>query len=270
MQHLFMKNTPRIIISKKYIFCFALSIPSFIGFFIFWVLPFIENFIYMVADGSFAENVQYLCTNKYFLLAIKNTVIFTGIAALSAVCISFIMAILTLKAASNISFIRNALFLSVILPSAVIVIIWQLLFWDTAPFNTLFLVYLWKYSGLYYVLILTALASIDQNILDAAVIDGANYKNLVVHIMIPSIVPTLFFTYILSISDSLKIFRESYLLYGAYPDKEVYMLQNFINNHFDKLNYNYISTVSILLLLIVYIIIAVFGVIEKKWSDQIW
>ena len=49
----------------------------------------------------FAENVQYLCTNKYFLLAIKNTVIFTGIAAPSTVCISFVMAILTLKAASN-------------------------------------------------------------------------------------------------------------------------------------------------------------------------
>ena len=41
---------------------------------------------------------------------------------------------------------------------------------------------------------------------------------------------------ILTIVNSLKIFRESYLLYGYYPDEDVYMLQNYLNNHFAKLS----------------------------------
>lgn len=42
-----------------------------------------------------------------------------------------------------------------------------------------------------------------------------------------------------------KLYRESFLLYGTYPDESVYMLQNYLNNHFDKLNYQYISAASV-------------------------
>lgn len=249
--------------------CLFMLLSSIIGFLIFWIYPFIKNFYYMFADGNFFKNIEYLFNNRYFLLAIKNTFLFTGFSTPIAVIISLIFAMLTLKVSKKNAFIRNAFFLPVIMPSAVLVAVWQILFPTITPFKSLLLIYLWKYSGLYYIIVLTALASLDQNIIDAAMIDGASYMKRVIHIMIPSIIPTLFFIFILSISDSLKIFRESYLLYGTYPDEEVYMLQNFLNNHFNKLNYNYISTASILLV-VMYVFVAILGMLERRWSEKIW
>ena len=49
------------------------------------------------------------------------------------------------------------------------------------------------------------------------------------------------------------MFRESYLLYGYYPPDEVYMMQNFFFNNFQRLNYQRLSagaTVTVVLLLI--------------------
>ena len=80
----------------------------------------------------------------------------------------------------------------------------------------------------------------------------------------------LFFALILTIVNSLKIFRESYLLYGYYPDESVYMLQNYLNNHFAKLNYQNIGTAAVLFAVVVYSIVAVLFALEKKWSDSIW
>ncbi len=48
------------------------------------------------------------------------------------------------------------------------------------------------------------------------------------------------------------------------------MLQNFLNNHFAKLNYQYISTAAIFFAVIVYTVVAVVFVAEKKWSESIW
>ena len=75
---------------------------------------------------------------------------------------------------------------------------------------------------------------------------------------------------ILTIVNSLKIFRESYLLYGYYPDESVYMLQNYLNNHFAKLNYQNIGAAAVLFAVVVYSIVAVLFALEKKWSDSIW
>ena len=45
---------------------------------------------------------------------------------------------------------------------------------------------------------------------------------------------------------------------------------NFLNNHFAKLNYQYISTAAIFFAVIVYTVVAVVFVAEKKWSESIW
>ena len=79
-----------------------------------------------------------------------------------------------------------------------------------------------------------------------------------------------FFTLILTVVNSLKIFRESYLLYGYYPDEGVYMLQNYLNNHFAKLNYQNIGAAAVLFAVVVYSIVAILFALEKKWSDSIW
>ena len=132
------------------------------------------------------------------------------------------------------------------------------------------MIFLWKYSGLDIMLMMTALGSLDKSILDAAKIDGAGALRRIFKVMIPNILPVLFFTLILSVVNSLKIYRESYLLYGEYPDRSVYMLQNYLNNHFEKLNYQNISTAAIIFAVAIYAVMGILLHAERKRSEEIW
>ena len=42
------------------------------------------------------------------------------------------------------------------------------------------------------------------------------------------------------------MYRESYLLFGDYPHESVYLMQNYMNNNFYAVNYQRLSTASIL------------------------
>lgn len=100
------------------------------------------------------------------------------------------------------------------------------------PFGSLLILYVWKYMGLNIVILLTGIAAIPKDMIDAAEIDGAGNFCQDIYLILPNISPTIFFTVILSVVNSLKIYKESYLLYGKYPSDSVYMMQNYLDNHF--------------------------------------
>ena len=252
-------------------------LPSLAGFLTFFIVPFFYSFTYAFTENAFTkkfvwfDNFTALFRNDFFRLAMKNTGKFTLCAVPLTMVLSILVALLIVRYAAKLPFVKSAFFLPVILPSATIVMLWQAYVSDAVPpFSSLLLIYLWKYGGLNVMLILTALTGMSKDMLDAAKIDGAGLLRTTWHVTLPNIAPTLFFTFILSVVNSLKVFRESFLLYTNYPDESVYMLQNYLNNHFQKLNYQNISTAAIFFAVIVYTVVAVVFVAEKKWSEQIW
>lgn len=258
---------------KRYI---LLLVPSFVGILTFYVIPFIMTVYYAftknVVSGEFVgvDNFINVLTNKYFRLALANTMKFTAVAVPLNIIISLILALLMVYVIPRLPFVKNALFLPYILPSITIVSIWNAYLSNFKPFESLILLYLWKYSGLIIMLMLAALYTIPKEVTDAAMIDGASLFMRIIYVYVPYIMPTILFSVILSMSNAFKIFRESYLLYGSYPDDEVYMLQNYLYNHFEKLNYQNISTAAIYFAFILYAVIAVAFFCEKKWSEKIW
>ncbi len=253
-----------------------LLMPSLAGFVVFFIVPFIYTFYYAFTENAFTgkfvgfDNFINLFRNEYFRLAMKNTLCFTALAIPLTMLISTMIALALAKFAAKLPFVKSAFFLPIILPSAVIVILWNAYFTSVPPFTSLLLIFLWKYGGINVMLIITALSGMNKEMLDAARIDGAGYLRTVFGVIIPNIMPGLFFTLVISIVNSFKIFRESYLLYGDYPDQSIYMLQNYLNNHFTKLNYQNISTAAIIFAVMVYTIVAVIFAAEKKWSESIW
>ena len=251
-------------------------LPSFLGFMTFFIVPFFYSFYYAFIENAFSkkfvwfDNFAALLSNEYFRLAIMNTLKFTLISVPLVMVISIAAAILISRYALKFTVVQSAFFLPVLLPSASFVMFWQAYLNDIQPFGSLVLFYVWKYAGLNIMLILTALCTVPREFIEAADMDGAGKFTKIRKILLPMISPALFFTFVLSIVNSLKIFRESYLLYGAYPDENIYMLQNYLNNHFAKLNYQYISTASIFFALAIYTVVAVLFAIERRASERIW
>ena len=77
------------------------------------------------------------------------------------------------------------------------------------------------------------------------------------------------FVFILSMINSFKIFREVYLLTGNYPFDRLYMLQHFMNNTFNKLDYQKLSAAAVLFAVIMIVIMAILLIIENIFGKDV-
>ncbi len=251
-------------------------LPCLLGTVFFWVVPFFESFSYAWIDNAFTkkfvglQNIKNVISNTYFRLAIKNTLCFTVLSVLLIILLSVVLSLLIARYAMRITFIRSAFFLPVFLPSATVVMLWNAYMAEVPPLGSLLILFLWKYMGLNIVLLLTGIAAIPRDMIEAAEIDGAGNFCQDIFLILPNISPTIFFTVILSIVNSLKIYKESYLLYGNYPDSSVYMMQNYLDNHFLKLNYQNISSAAIVFSVAVYLLVGVVYLMEERWESRLW
>ncbi len=265
-----------------------LSLPAFVGFLVFYIIPFFRSigysFVGSVANQEFVwfANYKEVLANKYFRLALKNTVIFSGVGVMAIMLLSLLLSIALVKLSKRFAFIKSFFVMPYVLPSASVIFFWQM-FFDTGTYTALteleslggffdvlplYVIFLWKNIGINIILITSALTKIDSVIYEAAALDGAHGLKLHAKITLPLISPSLFFVGVLSFVNSLKIFKESYLYYNTnYPPDTAYMIQNYMNNHFYKLNYQNLSTAVVIFTLTMAVVIFDWYKIENKLSE---
>ena len=109
---------------------------------------------------------------------------------------------------------------------------------------------------------------VTPEVYEAAAVDGASGFRLHFNITLPQISPSLFFVVVLTFLNSLKIFKESYLYYNTnYPPDVAYMIQNYMNNHFYKLNYQNLSCAVVILTAVMSLLVYLIYRVEAKTGD---
>jgi ABC-type sugar transport system permease subunit len=76
---------------------------------------------------------------------------------------------------------------------------------------------LWMYSGFNMVYFLAALQAVDQELYDAALVDGANGWQTFLHVTLPGIKPVAVFVMIMSTIGSFQLFELPYIMLGNGP-----------------------------------------------------
>lgn len=254
-------------------------LPSLAGFIVFFLYPMTITIRYTFTsgqDGSFVgfENYISIFNNPTFQLAAKNTLHFMIICVPLVLIFSFLLALMLFKRKK--SFLRTASILPLVVPTAAVVLVFEILFSVGGPVNQLlqhlnispidwlgsdniFIVlvafYLWKNIGYIMILMLSGLTSIPKNILENAQIDGAGYFSTLRFIILPMMKPTFFFALLISIIRSFQTFREAYMIGGEYPPEKIYMLQHFMNNNFENVNYQHLSVAALLVFILIFIFI---------------
>lgn len=273
---------------KNYLIAYLFLFPSLLGIAIFYVVPYIICiFKSLFIGNSFVGIANYteLFRNKTFLLALKNTGIFTAVAIPLLMVISFLLALFLNSFKKISSFFRSSLLIPVVVPVASLICVWQVIFDDYGAVNAvlnyfgidtvrffnsefsmvmIILIYVWKYCGFCVILFTTGLANVPTSLYESARLDGASSFQIIRKITIPMITPTTFFVFLIEVIYSFKIFREVFALFGNYPDENVYFLQNFINNNYYNLNYSRLSSASVILSLFIIAILLLFFIFEKK------
>lgn len=269
-----------------------LATPLVLGFLLFYVFTFLYSVQYSVTESAFSPefvgfaNYREVFSNKYFRLALKNTFEFIVTAVPLLVMLSLLLAMQLHSLGGRLRLLRSIFIIPMLLPSSAVVPVFTSLFvsdgsavrvfleglgMNEAQLTRLpvYLLFLWKNCGFNIILLISALMVIPRDIYEAAELDGARGASMFFRITLPMIAPTLYFVVMLSLVQALRIFKEVYLLYGAYPHTSVYLVQHYMNNHFYKLNYQNLTTGAIIFAAVIYLLIAVFYRYERRMEVKL-
>lgn len=278
------------------IFSSACIVPSLIGVLIFFLIPFGIVIYYsfinnpVTAEYVGLDNYSALLKNVAFKKAVSNTTAFTLISVPLAVILSMWLAALLERKIPGKSVIRTFLLSPLMVPTASVVLVWQVLFHNHGTLNSIIqffggqgidwlkssqgqviiiAMFLWKNLGYNMILFMSALASVPKDILEVAELEGAGKFYQFIHIKLRYLSPTILFVLILSLINSFKIFREVYLLTGDHPYSKLYMLQHFMNNTFNSIDYQKLSAAAILFALVMIVVMAVLMALDNKFGKDV-
>lgn len=232
--------------------CFML--PCLFGTAVFFLLPFCRVVYYSVISDQFRkqfagmENYMETIQNPYFQLAVKNSTLFLVIA----VPILLMLALFVTFGMESCFHGQNrwvvaAFLLPMVIPTAAGAQIFRFLFAENTTILPILCMFLWKNMGICVIFLSAAIQGIDRSVLEAAAMDGAGKIKRFWYMKMPLIMPSVVFSCLLSIVNTFRIFKESYLFYGSgYPPDGSYTLQYFMNNNFLKLDYQTLSSSAVL------------------------
>jgi len=237
----------------------------------------LDNFVRVAGNGAFQQ-------------AAVNTLKFSCAAVPLAVILSLLLAMILDAKIPFRSQMRTFFLSPMMVPVASVILIWQVLFHYNGIVNDMIavfgtekidwlkseharvvviLLFLWKNLGYNMILFMAALAAIPKEILEVAVLESARPFQIFIYIKVRYLSSTILFVTIMSLINSFKVFREVYLLTGNYPYDTIYMLQHFMNNAFNRLDYQKLSAAAIMMSLVMVVIIGILFLTENYFGKDV-
>jgi len=177
------------------------------------------------------ENYFYLFQQPKFFKSIINTFYFASIKVIIDLVLSLFFAVLLNKAIRGVKIFRIAFFSPVVTSTVAVAMIWIWLFDPSlGPLNqilqifglrplkwlydpkwampSLILFSLWKGLGYDILIFLAGLQSIPQELVEAAMVDGANAWHTFRHITLPLLSPVIYYVILIGTINAFKIFEQ--------------------------------------------------------------
>ena len=268
-------------------------LPALAGTFIFIIIPIFCSFLLSFTNWDLLNEITFAGFDNYkavlsepeFLQILINTFVYAISTTFFAVIIPlFIASVLNTKIRGS-EIYKTIYFLPFITPAVVIAIVWSWIFDPNIGLvNTLFKTHLtwlfdtrlampvlifvsvWKLIGYNVVLFLTGFSTINQNVYEAAKIDGTGENEIFWNITVPLLKPTIYFVTLVTAISSFQIFDLIYVMTSGGPDNSanviVYSVYKYAFEYFD-------IGKSCALAYILFVIIFVLAALQKFISKKI-
>lgn len=282
-----------------------MALPGIIWFIVFKIIPVFGNLMafqdYSLRDGFFGsdwvglKHFKSLFTGKDFILVMKNTIFISLLKLLFGFPAPVILALMFnelkegpfKKVTQTISYIPHffswvvmaGMLTSLLSPSVGVVNkVIQMLGFQPIYFladqryfvGTLIVSDIWKEVGWNSVLYLAALAGINYEMHEAAIIDGASRWKRIIYINLPSILPTVAIMIILKMGSVLEAgFDQIFNLYNT----AVYDVADIIDTYvyrkgIGSFQYSFSAAASMFKSIVGFILIIITNGIVRKASDE--
>jgi len=221
------------------------------------------------------ENYKELFKDEIFISSIWHTLEITLLSLILQVVLGLFLALCIVNVTKGRKYYQNAFFIPNILSSSVIGILWFFVYnYDFGLINSvlktiglgafqqewlsqkyvilaLSITTCWQWVGYHMILYIAAISGISQDIIEAAIVDGATGFKLITRIIIPQILPVLRVSIVLIITGSLKYFDMAWIMTEGGPDFASETIATYIyRTAFNKLQYGLGSAASTFLFVV--------------------
>lgn len=237
---------------KKYFPVFVL--PTLLAFTIGFIVSFIMG-VYLsfckfttVTDAKFVglqNYVKIFTEDGTFGHALWYTTAFTVVSVVLINVIGFAVALLLTKKIKGTNIFRTVFFMPNLIGGIILGYVWQLLlnglllqinktltYSSVYGFWGLVILMCWQQIGYMMIIYIAGIQNIPGELIEAAQIDGANKGQLLKHVIIPMVMPSITICTFLTLTNSFKLFDQNLALTNGEPSNMSEMLALNIYNTF--------------------------------------
>lgn len=239
-------------------------LPALIGTFIFIIIPIFCSFGLSFTEWDLLNEIKFVGFDNYksiftepvFFKILINTLVYAISTTVFAVIIPLVIASILNTKLRGAEWFKTIYFIPFITPAVVIAIVWSWIFdpnigainsllrihlnwlFDThLAMPVLIFISVWKLIGYNIVLFLTGFSTINQNIYEAAKIDGAGANQTFWNITLPLLKPTTYFVTLVTAISSFQVFDLIYVMTEGGPQDStnviVYSIYKYAFEYFD-------------------------------------
>ena len=265
-------------------------IPTFVGFFVFYVYPALRGLWYSFTDFNLIGDAHYVGLDNY-AKAIGDKEVWNAFAVTIAYALyniigqtflGLLLAALMQRFARS-TWVRSLLLLPWLVPNVAIALIWGWLLDSNIGYVTHLLSYvgidgvtfynahaampivaginIWAYTGYTALLLYAGMLQIPGELYESAALDGAGETRMFFSITLPLLRPVLVLVLVMGLIGSFQIFDTVQIGYAGHPIPAVRVIYYYIYQQgFTFLKMGYASAIAMLLVLV----LAVFTAIQLR------
>ena len=265
-------------------------IPTFVGFFVFYVYPALRGLWYSFTDFNLIGDAHYVGLDNY-AKAIGDKEVWNAFAVTIAYALyniigqtflGLLLAALMQRFARS-TWVRSLLLLPWLVPNVAIALIWGWLLDSNIGYVTRLLSYvgidgvtfynahaampivaginIWAYTGYTALLLYAGMLQIPGELYESAALDGAGETRMFFSITLPLLRPVLVLVLVMGLIGSFQIFDTVQIGYAGHPIPAVRVIYYYIYQQgFTFLKMGYASAIAMLLVLV----LAVFTAIQLR------
>lgn len=268
---------------KRYFPVFAL--PTFVAFSIGFILPFILG-VYLsfcefttVTDAKFVgiKNYIRIWGDDTFIHALWYTSLFTVVSVLAINILAFAVAMLLTKGVKGTNVFRTVFFMPNLIGGIILGYIWQLIlngillkFDRTLTYSSsygfwgLVILMIWQQVGYMMIIYIAGIQNIPGELIEAAKIDGANNRQLLRHVTLPMVMPSITICSFLTLTNSFKLYDQNLALTAGEPSNKSEMLAlNIYNTFYGRTGWEGVGQAKAV---IFFLAVAVIAMVQLKLS----
>ena len=203
------------------------------------------------------------------------TALFTIVTVLIINILAFAVALLLTKGIKGTNVFRTIFFMPNLIGGIVLGYVWQLLlngilanFGRTLTYSEVYgfwglvILMCWQQVGYMMIIYIAGIQNVPGDLIEAAKIDGANSRQILRHVTIPMVMPSITICTFLTLTNSFKLFDQNLALTNGAPSKMSELLAlNIYNTFYGRAGWEGVGQAKAV---IFFIIVGIIALVQNK------